>query len=269
MGCRGGSLILSVAIGIVTVNRPEYAERCAKAIVKHCSYDYLYIYNDGSDPLHSGAYKRAFKPIRAAGGVVMDCPDNHGVAYAKNQLLGAALDDGVDWVFLVEDDIIAKSPMAVTGYLDAAKATDFQHLSFAHHGPANVTGPLDRIGDIEFYKHSIGAWCLYSREFLDTVGFFDENFVNAWEHVEHEMRAYSLGLAPHGGPHRFADVAGSAEWLAEIPGSIERSSIRPRADWNVSIRNGLMYWRDNKPDTFNMLFGPDMELHGYAMQMIG
>jgi GT2 family glycosyltransferase len=263
---------MTVALGITTFNRPDYLEKCAKAIARTCApvTDYIYCFNDGSDPKHAGAYKRAYKPLIELGATIIDAPTNGGVAVAKNALIYSALKEtDCDHVILCEDDIKVLAPEAVTQYIAIAERHGLHHLSYAHHGPANADGPVDTDGDVEFYPHSVGAWCLYSRECLEAVGAFDENMVNAFEHVEWEMRAYQMGYANNGGPHRFADALGSWIWLTELPNSIERSSIRPRSDWSSNIHNSLRYWHDAKPETYDMLFGPSMPLHAYAQSIIG
>jgi hypothetical protein len=176
------------------------------------------------------------------------------------------LETDAEWLILAEDDILVTSPEAVTGYIRAAESASFHHLSYAHHGPANDGIVPETEGLVSFYPHSIGAWCLYSRECLESVGLFDEHFHNAWEHVELTLRLARAGFTS--GSYRFADAAGSEGWLQELPNSIEKSSIRPRPDWQSSIVNGLRYWQDNKPDTFSDLFGEDKPLHAYAMRLL-
>ena len=264
-----------IGIGICTFNRPEMLEKCGKAIIRNLFvdgkpvFDYLLVYNDGSDKKHHGSYERAYRPLRSAGATIIDAPENGGVAVAKNALIESLLARGCDWIFTLEDDLLLKDPKAVTEYVAVAERRGLSHFSFYNHGPANISGPVEVDGDIAYYPHSIGAWCLYSREMINKVGMFDTGMVNAFEHVEFEMRAFSMGYAPNGGPHRFADVVGSENWLTEIPGAIEKSSIRPRSDWQSNIRNSLLYWRDNKPETYDLLFGPEMPLHAYARSIIG
>jgi GT2 family glycosyltransferase len=261
---------VTIGIGITTFNRPEYLERCAKAMKRHlytngvpCFWK-LAVYNDGSDAAkHHGAYERAYKPVRAMGGRVIEGTVNRGCAVAKNALITHLLaDPNIEWIILAEDDIIVQSPEAVTEYVRIAQESGVRHLSFAHHGPANAGGKIADKGEVEYYYHSIGAWCLFHRDDLMTHGLLDENFVRAWEHVEHELR---LGVQPH----MFPDIAGSDRYLAEIPGSIERSSIRPMPDWSDNIRNGLIYWRDNRPETFKAMFGDGCPLQGYANSILG
>ena len=261
---------MTIGIGVTTHNRPEFAEKCLKSILSHCGdiADLILVYNDGSDQRHSGAYERAFKKLPPE--TVISSPENHGVAYAKNRLLERMLDADCEWVFLCEDDLKILAPQAVTEYVRVCEKHNLHHLSFAHHGPANIEGALEVIdGNIAYYPHSIGAWTIFSRECLEKVGLLDENFHNAWEHVEHELRLTQAGYMPGSAVHRFPDVVGSEYWITEQQGSIEKSSIRPRSDWSDNIRNGLIYWRDNKPETYDLLFGSGTPLEAYAQSIIG
>lgn len=261
---------MTCAIGVTTMNRPAYLDKCLRALEANvrplgCP---VAVYNDGSDTKYRGEYNRAYRRVENL--TVFAPAENQGVAYAKNRLLEWMLGEtDATYLFLLEDDILLRSPKAVTEYVRVAKAAALHHLSFAHHGPANVGGPVATNGDVEFYPHSIGAWTMFTRKCLLDVGLMDENFHNAWEHVEHELRVIRAGYLPGADAMRYPDVAGSAEWLTEIPGSIDRSSIRPRGDWHDNIRNGLLYWRDNKPETYGMLFGPGTPLENYALSITG
>ena len=261
---------MSVAIGVTTYNRPKFLTKSLRALgdaVEGLDCP-VTVYNDGSDHTYRGEYRRAYSRLPDA--TVIDAPENLGVAVAKNRLLEHMLDTtDAEWLFLLEDDIALASPRAITEYVRVAEASGLHHLAFAHHGPANAGGPVDEQGDVQYYPHSIGAWCVYSRVSLLGAGLFDENFHNAWEHVEHEMRLYDQGYMPGCGPHRFPDVKGSAIELAELPGAITKSAIRPRVDWNSSIVNGLRYWSTARPETFAMMFGPGTPLEQYARNVLG
>ena len=263
-----------VGIGITSYARPEYLEKCAKSMKRNLFVSgrpvfwKLAAYNDGSPPKHHAAYERAYKPIRSMGGRILEGTTNGGVAVAKNALITHLLSDPeVSWVLLVEDDILATDPRAVTEYVRITESAGIEHLSWAGHGPANAGGPVAVDGDVAFYYHAVGAWSLYSRRVLEEVGTFDENFHNAWEHCELTLRIAAAGYTS--GAYRYADATHANEWLSEIPNSIENSSIRGRDDWSSSISNGLRYWRDNRKDTFNEIFGPGMPLEQYARSIIG
>jgi GT2 family glycosyltransferase len=264
---------MRIGLGLTTHNRPEYAEKCIKSIGKHLGgcIDMLYVVNDGSDSRHNGAYDRARQAFDKTPGARswMALSENVGVARAKNFLLNAMLDDKCDLLFLIEDDILVLAPEAITRYVRVANENVIHHLSFAHHGEANVTGSVKRDGELAFYPHSIGAFGLFTAEVLREVGLFDTNFHNAWEHVEHELRMIKAGYMPGAEAFCYPDVYGSWQWLKEIPGSLVKSSIRSRDDWQSGIVNGLRYWKTEKPETFAMLFGPGARLEQYAATLIG
>ena len=259
--------VSNVFLGVTTMNRPRYLDKCLRSIQTHlegvCSL--VAVHDDGSDPRYNAEYRRAFRRIPNA--LIQVSPKNEGVAKSKNALLRAGLASGADWLFLCEDDILVQSPEAITGYIAACEATGISHLSFSHHGPANLNIP-DGDGPVSFFTHSIGAWTCYTRECLEATGLFDEQMINAFEHVHHDMRLIRDGFMPGAAPHQFPDASGSAKWLTEIPGSIENSSIRPRDDWHSNIRRSLERWRDSDAETFEALFGEEMPLHAYAMSIL-
>lgn len=222
------------------------------------------MHDDGSDKKHNAEYRRAFSKIPNA--TIQVSPINEGVAKSKNHLLRLGLKSGCDWLFLCEDDIVVQSPEAITAYIEACKTSGLDHLSFALHGPANQGGPVRADDTLAYYPHSVGAWCIYSKRCLEDVGLFNEHLHNAWEHVELTLRLARAGYTT--GAYEYADVVHSEQFIAEIPGSIEKSSIRPRSDWQSSIRDGLRFWSENMPETFDDLFGEEQPLHSYAMSIL-
>lgn len=257
-----------IALGVTSFNRPEMLEKCLRSIAQNLdsAIDLLIVHDDSSDPRHAGALKRAYKRVPNA--VLQLDQSNKGVACAKNDIFRHALVERADWVFIAEDDLIVKNLWAITGYLEACKESGLPHLAWAHHGSANVGGPVERGEYVSYYPHSIGSWCCYSAEVLQAVGLFDERMFNAFEHVEWEVRAFRAGYMPDCGPHRFPDATDSPEWLVEQPHSIEKSSIRPRSDWSQNIHDSLQYWRDEKRETFDLMFGEGTYLHDYAKRIL-
>ena len=185
--------------------------------------------------------------------------EHQGVGRAKNTLLRQGLKSGADWLFIMEDDVVPQSPEAITGYIAAAKASGWEHLSFAHHGPANLGGPMgtDETGAVSYYPHYVGAFCLYSRRSIEACGLFDEHFINSWDHVEHTLRLSLSGFHPM--PLEkyqllAADATGSEKWLEEIPESIENTSIPHTEQWQADRTRGRAYWKATYPESFYLVF---------------
>lgn len=243
---RYSSIRMKIGIGITTYNRPEYFKECLTAVIKHTKdlNVRIYAYNDGS--------KVAYPVWKSNKYLWYNSSKNQGVAHAKNFLLEQMLAEGMEHLFLIEDDIIIKDSKAFTEYIRISEKTGFEHLMFAHHGDANKDGTIYKDEDIDYYPQCIGAFAYYTRNAIETLiidekrrgrvypGFFDENYHNAWEHVEHTMRLSLIGLtAPFG---MFVDIPHSRDYIAEIPGSIANSSIRPHKDWMKQRLDGLAYW---------------------------
>ena len=224
-----------IGIGLVTCDRPSYAAQAAGAIRRHLMHTHT------ADVFHS----------------VHDEPPGHpgnrGVGRCKNELFRSLLEAGCDWIFISEDDVVVDSPMAVTGYIRAAEASGWDHLMFHGHGPHNPIS-VGVGGDyIKLWPNYVGAWCLYSRRALETCGLMDEQFHNAWEHVEHSLRLAQAGFtAPWRGA---ADALGSEAWLHEQPGAIEASVLRQDPEWVLKSLRGREHWRATYPDTFAQVFG--------------
>lgn len=230
-----------IGLGIVTYNRPEYLRQCMAGVIKHLLplAGEVIICNDGSSEEQYKTYRSVYSELPREI-VIYNFFNNRGVAGAKNTLLRHLIAFDCEYIFLLEDDIVPDSPMAFMGYIEASKATGIEHLSFAHHGDMNP-GPLATRGSLELYPNAVGAYCFYTRKVIESVGYFDEHFKNAWEHVEHTNRIAKAGLTT---PFwLFADATGSEKWLHEIPGSLEHSSRRDHPELNQWIADGMAYWR--------------------------
>lgn len=238
-----------IGIGLVTYERPKYFDKSSKAIVRTLLgyVDRLVIYNDGSKKSYDKSYKWLEKcdtdKIK-----IIHSKKNKGVAHAKNALFKELMKD-CEYIFISEDDMLPQDRRAITMYMAANRMSGIDHMMYAHHGPANKRPDalLDIKGAIEYYHSCVGAWCFYTRTILKEVGLMDENFYNAWEHVEHTWRIFKYHELEYG---YYPDVIGSKEFIKEIPGSIDNSSIgqQDNAPRIRIIVDGLKYWKKKDKD---------------------
>lgn len=227
-----------IGVGIITCNRPSFFLKCFRTIPKNIE---LVVVNDGSN-FDDWQKLLTEKPFHYIHNEV-----NIGVGKSKNKALKLLLEKGCTDLFLVEDDIIIKNEKVFDEYIKAKDITGIQHFNFGYHGPANKGGVsggpakpryIIDYGDIKiaFNAHSVGAFCYYSKQVLEKVGFIDEDYTNAFEHVDHDYRIFKSGM---GAPYwHFPDIANSTEYLDEIECSEKSSSIRPRSDWMDNIKRG-------------------------------
>ena len=229
-----------IGVGIVTCNRPEFLVKCFNSIPEDVE---LVIVNDG-DPISKNIIR---KFSRKNNYELIQNEKNIGVGRSKNVLFRFLLNKGCTDIFIVEDDIVVKNHDVFKEYIRARNITGIQHFCFGYHGPANKNGisggaPAPRFivdyGDIKIAinAHSVGAFCYYTREVLENVGLIDEDYTNAFEHVDHDYRIHKAGYST---PYwNFPDIANSMDFLDEIECSEKSSSIRPRKDWMDNIRKG-------------------------------
>jgi hypothetical protein len=248
-----------VFLGIVTCGRDDYLRQVMEGVEEHLMdvVDEVVIFHDGPP-------SPTFESIAAGYGIRGLCTwawskERRGVGRSKNELLRAGLYHECDHLFVMEDDVVPQSSEAITGYLAAAEASNWQHLAFAHHGPANDKGPVenDASGLVTIWPAYVGAFCLYSRLSIETCGLFDEAFVNSWDHVEHTLRLSLAGfhpLPPEPYELRAADATGSEMWLKEIEGSIQNTSISHTEEWKANRLRGRLHWKATYPETYRLLF---------------
>lgn len=231
-----------IGVGLVTYNRPDYFKLSSQAIIERLEgiVDEIVIYNDGSDEQFLKDYEKQYRKLLKHKVTIIAGVKNQGVGKAKNILFRDLLARGCNYIFISEDDVVVQSPKAITGYIELSKKTGIEHFNFAHHGLMNPKA--DSIeGDVAYFPNCVGAWSLYTRNCLESVGLLDEHFHNAWEHVEHTARLARSGLTS---PFwKFADHKDSQEWIKEIGGSLDHSSIRVNPQWYEQMKEGMIYWK--------------------------
>jgi glycosyltransferase involved in cell wall biosynthesis len=237
------SIRFKIGLGIVTYNRPEYLKQVLQGVKNHLlnEVDTIWIYDDCSTENYDDVFKDLPSKIK-----VHRAKTNKGVGPSKNWLMNQLLEEDCYCVFIAEDDIIPVNKKAIRGYVQAARATGIAHMMFAHHGPGNASGPVFKSEHIEGYPACVGAWSFFTRPALFEVGLHDENFHNAYEHVELTWRLSRAKLTTPWGA--FADATGSDKWLKEIPGSIDNSSIKKSEGWALNTLKSLNYWKEKDPD---------------------
>lgn len=233
-----------IGIGIVTCNRPDFFKKCINSMPRT---ETIVVVNDGEQDVDENFFKN-FKDLTYIKNV-----KNVGVGKSKNILMQTLLDKKCNHIFIVEDDIVVKNIKVFDEYIRARNLTGIQHFLFGYHGPANKNGvsggvPVPRFvvdyGDIRIAinMHSVGAFCYYTDTVLKEVGLFDEQYTNAFEHVDHDYRIAKAGYCT---PYwNWPDIANSCDYLAEIQCSEFSSSIRPRDDWRSNIEAGVYTFKD-------------------------
>lgn len=233
---------MKIGAAIIACDRVDYTNKCIQSLLDNKrDLNEIIVINDGM-AWHSNLDIE----------IIHNTPPYQTVGVAKNNAIKTLLERGCDHIFLIENDIIIKSPDVFKKYIEAAQVTGITHLNFGYHGPANRTpnykDPNPRYIveypnniKIALNPHSVGAFSYFDKRYIDEVGMHDLFFKNAWEHVELCQRGIKKGLLP--AFWWFPDIVGSDTMLEEIPGSIQNSSITHTEKWTDNMKKGAEYYK--------------------------
>lgn len=244
-----------VGVGMVTYNAEHRIKRSAFTIPEWV--EHFVIVNDGT-PYPEESYPKHANIIQHQ--------KNEFVGKAKSDAIQWLMDRGCEHIFIVEDDILIKDENVFEQYIKHSLVTGIKHFNFALHGPANKKNSggfstleerakLNDSGEpnprmvvnydndvkLALYPNCVGAFSYYHRKVIDKVGLFDSHFKNAWEHVDHTFETHKKGFHPSF--WYFADIWNSWDYLTDIPGSIENSTIARSEEWNKNFKNGSEYYK--------------------------
>ena len=227
-----------IGIGLVTYNRPEFYQTVLNSIKTYGSDHFLVIVNDGN-----------FKYCNSNDGdVVIHNNEQLGVAKSKNKIINYLLQNQCTDLFVFEDDVAIKSCDVFDQYIKTSEATNIPHFSF---GPVEITKTYQNnlkltcmyskeLG-IDLYHHSQGGLMYFNISKMDKNDcMFDENYINAFEHVDVEYNLIQKQLQP---PFwYFPDIHNSCQLLESIEGSSAISTITNKPKYNSNVQHSANYF---------------------------
>jgi GT2 family glycosyltransferase len=231
-----------IGVGVITCDRQEFFEKCINSIPE---VNTLVVVNDGM-PYPSNIYPSKIQKL-------YQHTNNKSVGVSKNEALRYLIQNGCEHLFIIEDDIIIKDSNVFSAYINAANKSGIYHFNFGYHGPANfipsqygVPNPRQIVNygdgiEISFNANCVGAFSYYLKGVIKHVGYMDERFRNAWEHVEHTYRIIKAGLHP---PFWwFADISNSMNYLQELANSEVNSTIIKTPEWIRNFQLGALWYQ--------------------------
>jgi GT2 family glycosyltransferase len=240
-----------IGVGIIACERFDYLNNLLDSIDKEVAgIDYLVVIDDGNKKTIHSHPKVNF--INHTDGRV-------GVGKAKNMALKKLYEQECDYIFLIEDDMVIIDQSIFKQYVTASKISGIQHFNYGPGSPFNrkqtiknfdlhnrhlleeETEPNPRAiidykdTKIALYRHVTGTCSFYTRKAIDIVGYIDENYKNAWEHVDHTYNIIKAKLHP---PFWwFADLANSHTLIEPQKNSIGNSSTSKNTnEWMLNVR---------------------------------
>lgn len=230
-----------IGVGIITCNRPFYFKECYESIDR-AKVNEVVVVNDGK------ALPDKIQILPEDTFIQND--KNLGVSKTKNKALKHLLNAGCEHIFILEDDCIITNNNVWEKYIEAYNITNIPHFNYGPASPWNrkqdnpsIVGDLSKRHlakqdtppepkltvqynkdfALTFYTHIVAMFTYFHRSILEDVGLLDENFYNAWEHVEHTYRIIKRGkYSPF---WWFADIEGSEKYIKEALGEKANSSL--------------------------------------------
>ena len=235
---------MKIGVGITTYQRFDRFKESFENLLKNSKDVQEILIVEDCSVKDKEKYDEYFSNIIFNNIVIIRNTENKGVGYSKNRIMKYFYEAGYDYFFTLEDDINIKSPDVFMKYIETSLKTGYEYINFALHGDHNPTCRYVVKHGFTFkvYPNIVGAFTLYTPKLIDKIGYHDEKFINAMEHVEYTYRASLAGLTT---PFwQFIDIFDNANMLEEQKEAIIDSSIRPRDDWKPNIRKALEYFKE-------------------------
>jgi GT2 family glycosyltransferase len=244
-----------IGIGIITCDRPDYLNNLLSSINKDDPniYEFIII-DDGLVPIVQPDY------------VVYKTEGKIGVGKAKNIALKRLVHIKCDYIFIIEDDMIIKDQNIFEQYIKAHIESGIHHFNFGPGSPFNRKQKIQNYDlhnrhelseesepkpklivdykscKIALYEHITGMFSFFTKECLTNVGLIDEDYKNAWEHVDHTNRIINANYHP---PFWwFADIANSTDFIDSQKNAIQNSTTsKNTAEWLQNVQNNAEIYR--------------------------
>lgn len=247
-----------IGVGVITCNRKTYFLGCINSM-DISEIDCFVVINDGDEYVDISLDNKI---------VYLQNKKNLGVAKSKNKAMKHLFDQGCDYIFIIEDDMIIRDPTVFQQYVNAYKASGIHHFNYGPGSPFNRkqriqnfdlhnrhlldndTEPNPKLVvdygtcKIALYEHTVAMFSFFTRTLLEqNIGYMCEDFDNCWEHVSSTNYIIKAGYHP---PFWwFADLANSHELIEEAPGAIENSSIaKDKSAWMEKVMAGREIYKE-------------------------
>ena len=215
------------AVGIITCNREEFFKK-AIASIDRDAVDKIFVVNNGA----------AYASYPDGINVIQSHRNPTVVGIGKNNALREMSNAGYEYIFLMEDDVFIKDNNVFEKYILTAADSGLWagQLSYGLHGGvgggnvANDGSPIKRATvqytkyKVDLYHNSFAAFVLYHKSTLKHIGYMDERYLNAAEHLDHYYKAFLKKLGSN--YWWFPDIENSSEYIEDQSPNHENSVIR-------------------------------------------
>lgn len=207
-----------IGIGISTTKNASSFQKCIDSIPDGIGN--IYVVNDTAMTDRSYyVYPKTIKEVK-------EHEVEKGLGFSKNELLRTMIQDGCDWLFLIEDHMLVKNPLVFQKYMEGASKSGIYHMNFGFSNIHNLdkegnrviryTIPYGKDNELIFNYNICSGFNMYIKGIIKHVGYMDERYsrINVLETLEHTYRIIKSGLHP--AVWYYADINKSWEYLESM-----------------------------------------------------
>lgn len=238
-----------VGLGLTTWKRPTLFRQCRDSVIEHLApvLDEVIVIQDGGDSYLHGC---------PDDWILISHGENKGWSVAKNTCLDMLVRLDCDHIFMIEDDTTVTSPLAVSGYVDAALGSGLHYLT-AHPWGEATTAKVEEDGAITYWAYCGSWWTYMSRRGLETAGGYNPTLGGIMGDIELPQRWQLHGLTSGWG--RLPDATGSEAWVTPSCLTIDQSMIANQPGWRTRQEYLLRWWAETMPQTLPCEMKPARE----------
>jgi len=204
-----------IGIGIVTYNSEDYYKALYESL-PFDKFDILVTVNGGDK--YKGDYK----------GNWIQHSENVYPSVCRNDCINFLLQRNCEHIFIIEDDMILKSPGIFDRYIQASKESGLKYFSFVstswESGESGKRTPRLTVEyknnvSISFYKNMCNEFTYHHRTCYEKTGLYDTNFRDPFD-ID---LAYRESRQDYAAPFWwFADITGSDKLIMNNPNAVSR-----------------------------------------------
>lgn len=178
-----------IGIGIITYNREEQFNRILRSVELSSVGSRIIAVKDGGCPKYQSlTYSDTLYEF-------YEMSDNIGVGRCKNFLIEKLLEKGCTDIFLLEDDCLVKDNGVWDYCISFKNESGLLHFNWNDYRyPRFTTAVFDK-HKAALCVNTEGNFSYFHKDFLENIR-FDENYKNAWEHIDVELQGETKGFLP-------------------------------------------------------------------------
>lgn len=219
-----------IGIGIVTFDREEKFNRVLNSIELSSVGRIVAVKDGGKPPYKSSSLTNKIYEY-------YEMSDNIGVGRCKNFLIEKLLEKGCEDIFLLEDDCLIKDNGVWEYCLSFKNESGLLHFNWNDYRYKRFTTAVFDKHKAALCLNTEGNFSYFHKDFLKEIR-FDENFKNAWEHIDIEIQGEVKGFLP---PFKiFISPSELNEYLELIDDG--ESTITGKDEYNKNVGEGYQHF---------------------------